>query len=262
VIGTLTPEERGFVAGMTLLGLEKPAVDRALAGEGAIRAWGELRDLPRERRVTALPDLLRDVLSPLPAGVADLHPSWLREALAGEPAGLARALAEGTAAAGMAERDGEDWPLDPQVRRELLRLVLVSLESLTVEPAGPLGRALAALEEAALELEVCRWGARAVGTSLAGAPLELRARAMASAGAPWSVEIASAAARPTEPAARERARRLVARAAGLPALTPQHRLRAVGLLALGGALAAEGAASALRVAGRLPVELGRALLTG
>jgi hypothetical protein len=259
VNGTLGPEERGFVAGLTLLGLEKPAVDRALAGEGVARAWSEIRDLPRERRATALPELVRDVLSPLPPGVADLHPTWLREALAGEPDGLARALAQGTAVAGLVP-DGDSWPLEPAVRRELLRLVLVPLEALAVEPAGPLGRELLALDEATLDLELCRRGARTVGTSLAGAPLELRARAMASAGAPWSVEIAGAAARPTEPAARERARRLVARAAALPALTPQHRLRAVGLLAVGGELIAEGAASALAVAGRLPVDLGRLLL--
>jgi hypothetical protein len=46
----------------------------------------------------------------------------------------------------------------------------------------------------------------------------------------------------------------------LPTPTPLHRLRAVGVMSLGPALRAEGSASALRVAGRLPIELGRALL--
>jgi hypothetical protein len=249
VNGTLTPEERGLVAGLVLLGLEKPSFDRTLASDGAARAWADLRDLPPDRRATAAVEMLRDVLSP---GLAGLHPSWIRDALAAEPAGLALALVPGEM--------GEPWPLEPAHRQELARLVLGALEALAVEPAGPLGRELADLAEEPLEREVCRWGARTVGTSLAGAPLELRARAMASAGAPWSVEIASAAARPTEAAERERARRLVARAASLPALTSQHRLRAVGLLAIGGVLSAEGAGSLRRVAGRLPCELGRLLL--
>jgi hypothetical protein len=265
VPGHLSPEERGFVAGLARLGAENVAVDRALAGEGVRTAWAALRDLSQERRVTALGELLRDTMAPLPPGLADLHPSWLLETLAAEPAGLALALGEGTpVAAPLAQLaragDGAAWPLDPEVRFELRRLAFVSLEPLTVEPAGPLGQELAALDEDGLERELCRHGARTLGTSLAGAPLDLRARAMASTGAPWSVELAAAAARPTEPAARERARQLVARAAGMPALTSLQRLRAVGLLTLGPMLSAEGAGSALRVAGRLPVELGRALL--
>jgi hypothetical protein len=265
VSGTLSPEERGFVAGLCRLGAEKPAVDRALAGAEALRAWLALRDQPHAQRVTALGDLLRDALAPLPLALAELHPSWMLETLAAEPSGLALALAEGTPVEGLvAHPAGEGsevaWPLDPETRFELRRLAFVSLEPLAAEPAGPLGRELAALDGELLEREVCRLGARTVGTSLAGSPLELRARAMASTGAPWSVEIAAAAARPTDPAARERARQLVARAAGMPALTSGHRLRAVGLLTLGPLLAAEGAGSALRVAGRLPVELGRALL--
>jgi len=263
VPGTLSPEERGFVAGLYRLGAEKPALDRALAGEGARAAWAALRDLTHEQRVTALGDLLRDTLAPLPPGLAELHPSWLLETLAAEPPGLALALAEGTAlaasAAPLARGEGP-WPLGPEERFELRRLAFVSLEPLTVAPAGPLGEELARLEEIALDREVCRFGARTVGTSLSGAPLELRARAMASAGAPWSVEIAAAAARPSEPAARERARQCLARAAALPAPTSLQRLRAVGLLTVGPLLAAEGPASALRVAGRLPVEQGRALL--
>jgi hypothetical protein len=261
VSGTPSPEERGFVAGLYRLGAEKPAVDRALAAEGALRAWLALRDLPHEQRVTALGDLLRDTLAPLPPGIAELHPSWLLEALSGEPAGLARALAEGTPVAAALDGAGvQAWPLDPEARLELRRLAFASLETLAVEPAGPLGRELAALDGEGLERELCRRGAGTLGLSLAGAPLELRARAMATTGAPWSVEIAAAAARATAPAEREQARQLVARAAGMPALTSVHRLRALGLLALGPLLAAEGAGSALRVAGRLPVELGRALL--
>jgi hypothetical protein len=265
VSGTLSPEERGFVAGLSRLGAEKPAVHRALGGEGARRAWLALRDQPHQQRVTALGDLLRDTLSAVPPGLGELHASWLLETLAAEPIGLALVLAEGTGvAAAVAElaraRDEAGWPLAPEARLELRRLAFLSLEPLTLEPAGPLGHQLAALDEAGLDSELCRLGARTLGTSLAGAPLELRARAMATAGAPWSVEIAAAAARPTEPAARERARLLVARAARLPALTSLQRLRAVGLVTVAPLLAAEGAASALRVAGRLPVEVGRALL--
>jgi hypothetical protein len=267
VSDNLSPEERGFVAGLAWLTAEKPAVDRALARDEVRQAWSALAELTHDQRVTALAALLREAVTAVPSGLTDLHPSWLLETLAAEPTGLALALAEGTPAGRplveLARSRGQEvtpWPLDPEVRFELRRLAFVSLEPLTVAAAGPLGRELAALDEAGLERELCRWGARTVGTSLAGAPLELRARAMASAGAPWSVELAGAAARPTDPAGRERARQQVSRAATVPALTSQHRLRAVGLLTLAPRLSAEGAGSALRVAGRLPVDLGRALL--
>ena len=264
----LSPEERGFVAGLYRLSAEKPALDRALAGDGARAAWFELRELSHEQRVTALSELLRDTLAPFPPGLAALHPSWLLETLAAETTGLALALTEGTPFAGAVrelarargEADAQPWPLAPEVRFELRRLAFVGLEPLTVEPAGPLGAELAAFDGDVLEREVCLRGARTVGTSLSGAPLELRARAMASAGAPWSVEIAASAARPTEPSAREQARQVVARASKMPAPTSVQRLRAVGLVTLAPLLVAEGVGSALRVAGRLPVVVGRALL--
>lgn len=254
---TLTPEERGLVAGLASLGAEKSAVDRLLAPSRVAGAWHRIRELPREQRVTALAELLRDLLAPVPADIDTLHPTWVADALSGEPPALAAALAleglgEGTAVSPL--------PLDPEARAQLRRLVFAPLEPLTAAPAGPLGAALAALSEADLLFEVTRRGAQTLGVSLAGAPLEARARAMASAGAPWSSEIAAAADRHVPPTAREQARTLVARASRTPAPTPLHRLRAVGLASLAADLTTEGRSSLRHVAGRLPVELGRLLL--
>jgi hypothetical protein len=267
VTDSLTPEERGFLASLAGLGAEKAVVEGAFASEALCAAWSTLRDGDRDRRVSTLSDLMRDAAVPGPP--EGLDPSWLVEALAGEPTGLAlalgqedRALAE--AAAELARRRGEEdaapWPLEPEVRLELRRLVLSSVAALAAAPVGPVGQELVALEGRELMTEVARWGARTIGTSLAGTPVDVRARAMASAGAPWATDIAAASARHLDPRTRENARLLVARVAALPAPTPLHGLRALGLLALGPALAAEGTASALAVAGRLPVELGRALL--
>jgi hypothetical protein len=128
-------------------------------------------------------------------------------------------------------------------------------------PAGPLGADMMARSEADLMVELTHRGARLVGQSLAGAPLELRAHAMAAAGAPWASEIASAALG-THGEARERARTLVARAARLLSAdsTPEFRLRAVGTLGLAALLARESPRSLAAVATRLPQPLARILL--
>jgi hypothetical protein len=261
-VTSLTPDERGLVAGALALGAEKAAVDRVLGGERAAAAWAAVRDLARDQRAVALAELLRELLAPLPSGIEALHPSWLAGALAGEPAGLAAALRGTGQGAGQSDDGGAGapWSLDLDARAQLARAVFGALEPLTEDPAGPLGAALRDLEPAALLAEVTRRGAQALGVSLAGAPLELRARAMASAGPPWADEVAAAAAQPADTAAREAARELVARAAAVPATTPADRLCAVGLLALAPLLAAEGPGSLRRVAGRLPAELGRRLL--
>jgi hypothetical protein len=255
VSGTLTLEERGLLAALAALGAEKAAADRVLGGEGAKADWRRLQELPREQRVTALAVLLRDLLTPLPPGIETLHPSWVAEALASEPPELAAALAPG------GEEGGGGMSLEPEVRRQLRRVVFAPLEPLAAEPAGPLGAQLAALAEPELLFEVTRRGARTLGASLAGAPLESRARAMASIGAPWASELAAEAARHLDPTARNAARALVTRAATVPAPTPLDRLHTLGLLTLAPALAAEGLDSLRRVAGRLPAALGRALLT-
>jgi hypothetical protein len=262
---SLTTEQRGFLLALAALGAEKPGFDRALGGEVLRGAWLALAAVGRDRRATALAEWTAEVAVPLAPRIAALDPSWALEALADEPVGLALALAEGAPelVAALAERTSAPeapWPLEPRARTELQKLIFGSLEALTVEATGPLGARLGDLDLGELLVELARWGARTVGTSLAGAPLELRARAMATAGAPWSSEIAAAAARPTTPPIRDHARALVAQASAQRTPTPLHRLRAVGLLALAPALSAEGTASALRVAGRLPVELGRALL--
>jgi hypothetical protein len=127
-----------------------------------------------------------------------------------------------------------------------------------MEPDGPLGIDLAGRPD--LVVELTRRGARTLGESLAGAPLELRARAMAAAGAPWAAEIAAAAVS-SQAEARDRARTLVARAARIPESTPETRLRALGVLSVAVPLARESPRSLAAVAARLPAELSRLLLS-
>jgi hypothetical protein len=260
---SLALDQRGFLAGLARLECEKAALDRALAPDRLREAWHRLCEQPPDQRATASAELLAGALAPLPPGSENLDPSWLLQRLLAEPPGLALALAAGSPLleeVRLRTPGAEPWSLPEALVLELARAVFAPLESMLGEPAGPLGHSLAALAPGSLLLELARWGARTIGVSLSGTALGLRARAMAGIGAPWSSEVAAAAARPTAPPARERARLQIAAAASLPTPTPLHRLRAVGVMALGPALRAEGSASALTVAGRLPIQLGRALL--
>jgi hypothetical protein len=265
----LTPELRGLVVGLALLRATATAADSVVGVGDAVAAAGRaLSELPREQRAAALAELAREAV--VPANLEAVHPSWIADALAGEPSGLVLALAEGAplpvrqAAEALVRSRGEDpqainpWSLGGAAWADLLRLLLAPVEALTVAPSGPLGQTLAALSEAELLDELARWGARTLGLSLVGAPLAARARAMASAGMKWAAEIAAGAS--ADVAGRDRARSLVARAAVGEGGDAVERLRAVGVVALGGALALEGSGSVARVAGRLPVGMGRALI--
>jgi hypothetical protein len=83
---------------------------------------------------------------------------------------------------------------------------------------------------------------------------------MAAAGPRWAGEISTASSRAASAAEREGARALVARATTTEGTGTIERLRAVGVLALRAALLEEGWRSVARVAGKLPVALGRRLL--
>jgi hypothetical protein len=281
----LIPEERGLVAGLALLAAGGEAARRVVGagdqGARALGAWKALQAMGREQRAAALAELVRDVRTPLPARIEELHPSWLELVLTGEPPGLARAVVAGLPVGfklaveawirreAPAAHPSTVWALEPAALADVQRLLLGPLQVLTVDASGPLGTGLAAREAAELLAEVARRGARTLGTSLAGAPLPVRARTMAQAGAPWAEEIAAAASAAADDTdQRDRARDLVVAAAamqpppapGTPEITPEERLRAVGVLVLARELAAEGPASVARVAGRLPFDLGRALL--
>jgi hypothetical protein len=151
--------------------------------------------------------------------------------------------------------------LDDEQRAGALAVLLRGLGEVPrpMEPDGPLGVDLVARPQPDLLVELTRRGARTLGESLAGAPLELRARAMAAAGSPWASEIASAAVSTHAPA-RDRARTLVARASRFPDSTAEARLRALGALSVASLLARESPRSLAAVAGRLPPELARLLL--
>lgn len=181
------------------------------------------------------------------AGIADdlarLHPSWRREALAGQPAHIAAAMAARAPRA-----------------RLLDRLAFGHLLPLCQAPPGPLSARLCQLEADALLAEIARRGARLLGRSLAGGPPALRARAMAAVGAPWAAEIAAAVGERLAPAERAAVAAAVAEADARPGLPVHERMLFLGLAALAVELEAEGRAALASVAGRLPAALGARLL--
>jgi hypothetical protein len=273
LLEALGPEERGLVAGLQLMGVGPRALSALIEGETSQGSLGALQGVTRQRRAELLAILMKEIAAPLPARFVELHPSWVEAVVADElveerpalvravllslpvpfrlagEAGLRRGTAEPPAGA-----------LDPAALADLQRILLAPLAALLVDPAGPQGARLAAQPLGELLAEVAREGARTLGYSLAGAPLALRAQAMARVGPAWSAEIATAAAAPIADTQRDRARALVSAAAPAEGSSPDRRLQTVGVLALAGPLAAEGQGSLARVAGRLPFDLGRVLL--
>src|SRR2546423_11545800 len=67
----LTPEERGLVAGLALLGARGVAIE---GSEAALAALGALRMLGRPARAEALAGLMRELAAPRPARLSALHP--------------------------------------------------------------------------------------------------------------------------------------------------------------------------------------------
>jgi len=201
----------------------------------------------------------------VPAGLERVHPGWLRRALEGERSTVVRALAAALPAAlgalsvEILEARGEDPRAPaPQVAAPvvsaLARALFGALAPLPPE-ASAAARALCALPFAALLEEIDRRGARTLGTSLAGAPARVLAQAAAGAGEVLGSLVLEAARAAVTPQARAAARELVAAAAGGAA-------RAVGLRALAGELARQGAGpeAVAAVAQRLPPAVGDALV--
>jgi hypothetical protein len=254
----LAPEERAFVGVLQILDAE-PALGvfagpRAKTLAGALDA---LRELPHGSRANVVAAMLQDVANPV-AWVADLHPSWAALVGEGEPPELVQVVL--ATLPGPFGRAAQEVPAVTPVLADLQRALLTPLAALAVAADGPAGAALAA--RADLVDHLTREGARTLGRSLVGAPPAVRARAMAGAGPPWADEIA-AVGEGAEPETRARARDLVARAAAAPAegASAVDRLAMVGVLATAPLLAAEGPGSLARVAGRLPLPLGRLLLS-
>jgi hypothetical protein len=280
-VESLGADERGFVLGVLAAGgdggaaggLAAPARDRC---EAALRALAQRSD---DERATERAALTAAVAAPVPEGLAEVHPGWIRRALEGEASDVMRAVARGLpdaarrvagellAARGESLAEGAALPEGPGLVA-LRRGLLAGLAPMP-GAAGPglaLARGLCALSSAALLDEIDRRGAAALGLALAGAPAGVVARAAAAAGEPLAQEVLAAARGPAPLAARAEARALVAAGptgrerGGLPMGGERGGVRAVGLRAIAGALAPEGAAALAAVAQRLPPAVGDALL--
>jgi hypothetical protein len=238
--------------------------------EGCARARRKLRELDETKRARLLADWRAELASALPAGLSRLHPSWLAEALAGEPAPVLAAIGAGGAAARelvekFARRDESTLPtggagLSQAEAREWTRLALGRLAPLCESECGSLAERLCALECEALLEETRQLGARTIGRSLAGAAPALRARVMAAAGEPWAAMIGAASAQPATRVERRAAAARVRAPGASEASDASERMLRIGLDALREELAAESPGSLLRVAGRLPAPLGRRFL--
>jgi hypothetical protein len=171
-LAELHAEERGLLLGLSLLAtgdvvLSRLASDRRQA---CGKAWRALRALSRPDRAALLAEWIVETNAPFPLGMERLHPSWLAEAIAREPADLwpallcglpgaqaAEALLSQSCPASAAAKNGEVWPAESVV--ELQRCVFSQLASLCVGPSGPLGASLCRLGCDELLAEVARRGA-------------------------------------------------------------------------------------------------------
>ena len=146
--------------------LSRLASDRRQA---CCKAWQDLRALPRSDRAAVLAEWIVEANLPFPLGMERLHPSWLAQAIASEPADLWPALLCGLPGAEVVEslllphgasaiqKAGEAWP--PDSVAELQRCVFSQLASLCVGPAGSVGASLCRLGCEELLAEVARRGA-------------------------------------------------------------------------------------------------------
>jgi len=235
-------------------------------------ALGALGAMDRTERARVIAGLLRRARAPVPDGVENVHPGWLRAAFEGEATPILRAIVDGLPPevgavareiiAARGDRDAAesapaiaDGPLAELRRAAFASLVPMPSAADAERADAPSWLRLAMLLFPALLAEIERRGAATVGTSLAGAPLAVVARAAAAAGNTLAPAVLEAARRSPPAEERERARALVAAAArvseaGVGSMT------IVGLLALASEL---GPGAARVIAQRLPPRLGRIL---
>jgi hypothetical protein len=271
----LSLEEKGFVLG-ALIARMPPAEGAArIGGDAGARCGAALATLAEETRAAraaAVATLTALVRAPIPAGLARIHPDWLRERLGRESPAVVRAITgalpeevRGVAADVLRERGDEKPVADRRVAPgfvALLRTVFAGFVPMAGAgaPVTPIARELAALEPGDLVLAIETRGAEVLGRSLRGAPAAVVARAAASLGenlAPVLLEAARGERANADTATRDEARRIVA-AAGTPAAG--DAAFAIGVHAVGAALRGEGDGALRAVAQRLPPEAGRRLL--
>jgi len=231
--------------------------------------------MDRAERARAIGVLLRRARAPVPDGIENVHPGWLRGALEGEATPILRALVAGLPPEAVAvareiiaaRGDGDaaqpapaiaDAPLAELRRAAFASLVPMPRPADAERADAPPWLRLAVLPFPALLAEIERRGAVTLGASLAGAPPAVAARAAAAAGSALGPVVLEAAR--TSPAGdeRERARGVVAAAARVadPAV---GSTTIVGLVALASELAATPGAAQI-IAQRLPPRLGRILV--
>ena len=258
-------DRRGEVAALGALADPDAAVCRA--------ALVAMEAMDRAERARAIAGLLRRARAPVPDGIEDVHPGWLRAALEDEATPLLRAIVGGlppevgaVAREIIAARgDGDGAELPPGIAdgalADLRRAVFGALVAMP-RPADaehadtPPWLRLAVLPFPALLADIERRGAMTLGTSLAGAPLAVLARAAAAAGSALGTVVLEVARRAPPVEERERARALVAAAARV-AEPSVGSTTIVGLLALASELTT---GPAQVIAQRLPPRLGRILI--
>jgi hypothetical protein len=237
------------------------------------RIWQGLLGQSESDRARILAEWRAEAASTLPQGLDRLHPSWILAALEGEPAHIVRIVLRGLpeplqamvrGLPGMLVTDAQpakQTVAQPEaIRREVQRLALGWLAPLCENVCGPLAERLLGHTFDELLSDVTRRGARTVGQSLAGAAPALRARAMVAAGEPWAQVIGQASTESLPEPDRKIAMAHAKTRIPASARTPRERLLHVGLAVLKSELVAEHEGSIYRVAGRLPVALGRAMI--
>jgi hypothetical protein len=236
-------------------------------------ALAALAAMDRAERARAMAGLLRRARAPVPEGIERVHPGWLRGVLEGEATPILRAVVGGlppevgaVAREIIAARgDGDateggpamaDAPLAELRRAAFASLVPMPRPADAEHADAPPWLRLAVLPFPALLAEIVRGGATTLGTSLAGAPSPVVARAAAAAGGALGAAVLEVAKGSPPAAERAQARALVAAAARVSE-TNVGSTTILGLLALASELA-PGAAQV--IAQRLPPRLGRIML--
>ena len=233
-----------------------------------VLSWQEWLAMNEPMRAQVLSEWRSEAVSTLPRGFNRLHPSWIVAALVGEPAYLLRLVlpdlpepmrASVLAMPGIAgAQPATLWSVAS--KREVERIAFGWLAPLCESDCGPLADRLCGLALDDLLSEVTRRGARTVGQSLAGVAPSLLARAMAAAGEPWAQAIGEGSRETLSDADRKIAMAFAHTRIPDSARTPSERLLHIGLVALKSELAADHAGSRYRVAGRLPLSLGRPMI--
>lgn len=232
-------------------------------------AWQELLGLNGTARDRVFSEWRAEAASTLPQGLERLHPSWIVTALEREPAHLLRLVlsdlpeflrATVLAMPGIVDALPANLACPVASKREVERVAFAWLAPLCEGDRGPLAERLCGLAFDDLLSEVTRRGARTVGQSLIRGAPTLRARAMAAAGEPWAQVIGEGARETLSATEHKSAMALAHTRIPDSARTPNERLLHIGLATLKSELGAEHPGSLYRVAGRLPVALGRPMV--